>query len=78
MKAVLWTDVFQATLMYGGLIAMVIKGCIDVGGVDTVIERAKKGGRLVVPGYVSIFNFDYFSVSTCTISFNCSFFIIII
>lgn len=50
MKAVLWTDVFQATLMYGGLVAMVVKGCLDVGGVHTVISRAKDGGRLLVPG----------------------------
>lgn len=50
MKAVLWTDVFQATLMYGGLVAMVIKGCYDVGGVGTVISRAQRGGRIILPG----------------------------
>ncbi len=50
MKAVLWTDVFQSILMYGGLLAMIIKGSLDVGGIDVVIARCNEGGRLLVPG----------------------------
>ncbi|GIY67643.1 putative sodium-dependent multivitamin transporter [Caerostris extrusa] len=50
MKAVLWTDVLQALLMYVGLIAIVVKGSLDVGGIHTVWTRAREGGRLVVPG----------------------------
>lgn len=50
MKAVLWTDVFQAILMFLGILAVLIKGIIDVGGIVTVYERAYDGGRLTVPG----------------------------
>ncbi|XP_054711313.1 putative sodium-dependent multivitamin transporter [Uloborus diversus] len=59
MKAVLWTDVFQALLMYGGMVAMVIKGCLDVGGIETVISRAKDGGRLIIPGFEPDFTTRY-------------------
>ncbi|XP_015913607.1 putative sodium-dependent multivitamin transporter [Parasteatoda tepidariorum] len=59
MKAVLWTDVFQATLMYGGMIIMVIKGSSDVGGFQTVISRSIEGGRLLVPGFFIDFTTRY-------------------
>lgn len=50
MKAVLWTDVFQAILMYICLIAILIKGCMDIGGIGNVYRIAKEGGRLEMPG----------------------------
>ncbi|KAG8172294.1 hypothetical protein JTE90_011157, partial [Oedothorax gibbosus] len=50
MKAVLWTDVFQASLMYIGLVTLVAKGSSDVGGIEEVVRRAQEGGRLIVPG----------------------------
>jgi Na+/proline symporter len=46
IKAVLWTDVFQASLMLTAMLAIIIKGSIDVGGLGVVWERARSGGRL--------------------------------
>ncbi|XP_055938541.1 putative sodium-dependent multivitamin transporter [Argiope bruennichi] len=59
MKAVLWTDVLQALLMYVGLIAILAKGSADVGGVQTVWSRAEEGGRLIVPGLEMDFTSRY-------------------
>ncbi|XP_076435873.1 sodium-dependent multivitamin transporter-like [Babylonia areolata] len=53
LKAVIWTDVFQATIMYSGMLAILIKGTIDVGGPAKVWEVARKGGRL------DFLNFDF-------------------
>ncbi|GBN01615.1 Putative sodium-dependent multivitamin transporter [Araneus ventricosus] len=50
MKAVLWTDVFQAILMFLGIFAVLIKGCLDVGITD-VYKIAYDGGRLNFPGF---------------------------
>jgi Na+/proline symporter len=46
MKAVLWTDVFQSILMFSAMIIIIVKGTYDVGGVDTVWQRALEGGRI--------------------------------
>ncbi|KPM08948.1 sodium-dependent multivitamin transporter-like protein [Sarcoptes scabiei] len=46
MKAVLWTDVFQSILMFTAMLVIIIKGSIDVGGLDVVFNRAKLGSRL--------------------------------
>ncbi|XP_035221456.1 putative sodium-dependent multivitamin transporter isoform X2 [Stegodyphus dumicola] len=59
MKAVLWTDVLQALLMYGGLIAMVAKGSYDVGGLETVWNRSQEGGRLIIPEFKMDFTSRY-------------------
>ena len=48
MKAVIWTDVFQAGVMLLGLIVVLIVGTMEVGGFGTVFERAEKGQRLKV------------------------------
>ncbi|XP_054711639.1 putative sodium-dependent multivitamin transporter isoform X2 [Uloborus diversus] len=50
MKAVLWTDVFQSVLMFFTMFAVIIKGCIDLGGVPEVVNIANEGGRLLWPG----------------------------
>lgn len=47
LKAVLWTDVFQALLMYVTISAVVIKGSIDFGGFGKIFETASEGGRLI-------------------------------
>ncbi|XP_054710659.1 putative sodium-dependent multivitamin transporter isoform X2 [Uloborus diversus] len=49
MKAVLWTDLFQGLLMFLGMIAVIVKGCTDEGGIAAVFRTAKEGGRLVMP-----------------------------
>ncbi|XP_035213784.1 putative sodium-dependent multivitamin transporter [Stegodyphus dumicola] len=53
MKAVLWTDVFQSVLMFFALLSVIIKGSIDVGGFQEMINIAEKGGRL------NFFNFSF-------------------
>ncbi|XP_067668239.1 uncharacterized protein [Haliotis asinina] len=52
LKAVIWTDVFQAAVMFAGMMAVIIKGTLDAGGVTSVWTSAARGGRL------NFFNFD--------------------
>ncbi|XP_033749429.1 LOW QUALITY PROTEIN: sodium-coupled monocarboxylate transporter 2-like [Pecten maximus] len=47
MKAVLWTDTFQVIMMFAGLIAILIKGSIESGGVGLAWQRAADSGRVV-------------------------------
>lgn len=49
IKAVVWTDVIQITLMYGTLALIVIKGTMSVGGLSVVIERNFASGRFEAP-----------------------------
>ena len=46
MKAVLWTDVFQVTVMLMGFLAVIIQGSINVGGLGNVFDIARESGRL--------------------------------
>ena len=46
MKAVIWNDVFQAVVMLGGLVAVVVKGSQEVGGFGRVWDLLEKGDRL--------------------------------
>ncbi|GFS54763.1 putative sodium-dependent multivitamin transporter, partial [Nephila pilipes] len=52
IKAVLWTDLFQALLMFSAIFAVTIKGTMDVGGLSEVLRIAKEGER------IQFFNFD--------------------
>ncbi|XP_071086272.1 sodium-dependent multivitamin transporter-like [Haliotis cracherodii] len=52
IKAVVWTDVFQTIIMTLGILFIVIKGTLDVGGVAEVWSAASKGGRF------NMLNFD--------------------
>ncbi|XP_043243518.1 sodium-coupled monocarboxylate transporter 1-like [Amphibalanus amphitrite] len=52
MKAVLWTDTVQVIIMFGAIMAVIIKGSIDVGGFDVVWQTAVNGDR------IEFFNFD--------------------
>ncbi|XP_022090148.1 sodium-coupled monocarboxylate transporter 1-like [Acanthaster planci] len=46
MKAVLWTDVFQTCVMFGGFIAVIIEGTMRLGGLGNVWRIAEEGGRI--------------------------------
>lgn len=46
MKAVIWTDLFQAMVMLVTVVMIVVKGVHDVGGVASFWEINKQGGRL--------------------------------
>ena len=44
-KTVLWTDTVQAVIMFVGILASLIKGSIDVGGIVKVFNISTLGGR---------------------------------
>ncbi|XP_064102937.1 sodium-coupled monocarboxylate transporter 1-like [Macrobrachium nipponense] len=52
VKAVVYTDVVQTTLMLFGVLVVVIISCRDLGGVGNIFRLAHEGGRL------EFFNFD--------------------
>ncbi|CAL1548108.1 unnamed protein product [Lymnaea stagnalis] len=47
MKAVLWTDTFQAGVIIAGLLAVLIKGSIIQGGFDKAWEIANRNDRII-------------------------------
>ncbi|XP_063827776.1 sodium-coupled monocarboxylate transporter 1-like [Ostrinia nubilalis] len=49
LKAVVWTDVIQTIVMVLAMILVIIKGTINVGGLQTVLERNWDTGRLEFP-----------------------------
>jgi len=52
IKAVMWTDTFQAACMFGSFLAIIIKGNYDVGGAGVVFDRNYQSGR------IELFNFE--------------------
>ncbi|XP_006820586.1 sodium-coupled monocarboxylate transporter 2-like [Saccoglossus kowalevskii] len=46
MKAVVWTDVLQSIIVYAGLLAVIIKGTIILGGIQNAWRIAEEGGRV--------------------------------
>ena len=42
----MWTDVFQIFMMFAGLLAVVIKGCMDQGGLTAIWNIALEGQRI--------------------------------
>ncbi|XP_047135309.2 sodium-coupled monocarboxylate transporter 1 isoform X1 [Hydra vulgaris] len=46
MKAVIWTDVFQAGIMVAGLVVVMIIGLIEIGGFSNLIRIATNGERI--------------------------------
>ncbi|XP_077993920.1 sodium-coupled monocarboxylate transporter 1-like [Glandiceps talaboti] len=53
MKAVIWTDVIQMILMFVGVLAVIIKGVVLLGGFENVWRIADRGGR------IQYLNFDF-------------------
>nr|XP_029718737.1 sodium-coupled monocarboxylate transporter 1-like [Aedes albopictus]XP_029718738.1 sodium-coupled monocarboxylate transporter 1-like [Aedes albopictus]XP_029718739.1 sodium-coupled monocarboxylate transporter 1-like [Aedes albopictus] len=51
LKAVVWTDVIQTSIMVGAMIIVIIKGTMDVGGLSVVIERNSLGQRFDKPDF---------------------------
>ena len=49
LKAVVWTDVVQITIMYGTLLLIAIKGTLNVGGISEVFEKNIDSGRFEAP-----------------------------
>ena len=46
MKAVLWADTLQTAIMMAGLVALLIRGCERMGGIEEVWRRAEEHGRV--------------------------------
>ncbi|CAG5121721.1 unnamed protein product [Candidula unifasciata] len=46
IKSVVWADAFQCLVMFGGLMAVIVKGSLTVGGGNAVFEAAMAGGRI--------------------------------
>lgn len=46
LKAVIWTDAFQIIIMVAGFIAVIIRGVVVQGGIQTIINDTYHGGRL--------------------------------
>jgi solute carrier family 5 (sodium-coupled monocarboxylate transporter), member 8/12 len=49
LKAVVWTDVVQITIMYGMLILIAVKGTIKAGGLSEVFRKNIESGRFEEP-----------------------------
>ncbi|XP_050734620.1 sodium-coupled monocarboxylate transporter 2-like isoform X2 [Eriocheir sinensis] len=45
MKAVVWTDVMQLAVILGGLMAILVKGCMDLGGFTNIWNTALAHNR---------------------------------
>lgn len=52
IKAVVWTDVIQAMIMFGAIVLVAIKGTLDVGGFGVVMERSLNSDRIESPKLV--------------------------
>uniref|UniRef100_A0A8C6XGP4 Solute carrier family 5 member 8 n=1 Tax=Naja naja TaxID=35670 RepID=A0A8C6XGP4_NAJNA len=46
LKAVIWTDVFQAAIMLSGFLSVIIRGVVIQDGIGNIINDAYHGGRL--------------------------------
>ncbi|KAG9490557.1 hypothetical protein GDO78_006081 [Eleutherodactylus coqui] len=46
LKAVIWTDAFQIIIMLAGFIAVIIRGVVVQGGIQTILNDSYYGGRL--------------------------------
>lgn len=51
VKAVIWTDAFQAIMMLGCIVMVALKGVVEVGGFGVVWERNVNSGRLEAPSF---------------------------
>ena len=55
MKAVVWTDCFQVLVLYSSMLAVLIKGTLNVGGISLVWEHNANTGRSDFFKYVNLF-----------------------
>ncbi|GFR92437.1 sodium-coupled monocarboxylate transporter 1 [Elysia marginata] len=50
-KSVIWTDVFQTCIVFVGMFAIIIKACMEVGGLGEVWRLSRDGGRLKLDNF---------------------------
>lgn len=51
LKAVMWTDAFQMFIVFAGLLTLIIKATIEVGGISYVFEKASADGKLQIDNF---------------------------
>ncbi|XP_026848234.1 sodium-coupled monocarboxylate transporter 1 isoform X1 [Drosophila persimilis] len=49
IKGVVWTDVIQGIVMIGSMAFVIVKGTLDLGGLNVVLDRNRQFDRLVGP-----------------------------
>lgn len=54
MKAVIWTDVLQTVVILVGLLATIVQGFIELGGIKQTFLIAYQGNRIQLDRYVEI------------------------
>ncbi|XP_041370243.1 sodium-coupled monocarboxylate transporter 2-like isoform X2 [Gigantopelta aegis] len=47
IKSVVWTDTFQTVIIFVGMVAILVKGLMEVGGVKNMFEIANSQGRII-------------------------------
>lgn len=47
LKAVVWTDTFQISIMLAGFVAIIVKGAVDFDGFDKIVDTYRAGERSV-------------------------------
>ena len=52
---VIYTDVVQSLMMFGAMFLVIIKGTIDIGGLDVVLTRNVESQRIEPPEYVNCY-----------------------
>ena len=52
LKGVIWVDAIQMLIIIAGVLAIIIKGTLDVGGIGKVMQIARDGNRLEFDVYV--------------------------
>lgn len=47
----MWTDTFQMVVIFAGLLAIIIRGSIEVGGWDNIMAAAREANKLRLDKY---------------------------
>lgn len=51
IKAVVFTDVIQIAIMFGAILLVAVKGTLDIGGIQNVMDRNFETGRIEGPNF---------------------------
>ncbi|XP_063903326.1 putative sodium-dependent multivitamin transporter isoform X1 [Zophobas morio] len=49
LKAVIWTDVFHMVIIFASLLLITVKGTLDIGHIDVIVDRNLQSGRIEGP-----------------------------
>ncbi|CAF3789056.1 unnamed protein product [Rotaria sordida] len=71
LKAIIWTDVIQAVVMFIGLFAVIIQGLVTLGGWKRTFARASRGGRIELDRrdpFIDLYSVSYIWYSAIAVS----------